>query len=147
MGQRTPIMVATPQAAEPPQNRSTAGGRFQKGLSGNPDTQFKKGQSGNPGGRPKTKPFRDALEAILKAAGPEEDLLAVARALRGQALAGNVVGIREIADRLDGKVPQAIAGTDEDGNLTPLVPVINIYGRPEPQAPSKAVDGVRKRRD
>jgi hypothetical protein len=146
MGQRT-VMVATPPAAEPPQNRKKTGGRFQQGQSGNPATQFQPGQSGNPGGRPKTKPFRNALEALFKAAGPEEDLQAVARALRGQALAGNVQGIREVADRLDGKVPQAIAGTDEDGNLTPLAPVINVYGRPQSQPAPKAVGRIRKRGD
>jgi hypothetical protein len=64
-------------------------------------------------------------------------LQAIARALRGQALAGNVQGIREVADRLDGKVPQAIAGIDDDENLTPLVPTINL-GRTQPRPASKA---------
>ena len=40
--------------------------------------------------------------------GPDTDLLAIARALCGVAAAGNVQGIRELADRLDGKVPQAL---------------------------------------
>jgi hypothetical protein len=51
---------------------------------------------------------------VLKAAGPDADLPAIARALCGQAVAGNAQGIREVADRLDGKVPQAIAGIDDD---------------------------------
>jgi Family of unknown function (DUF5681) len=112
---------------------------------GNPTGKggFKKGQSGNPGGRPKSKPFKEALEAVLKAAGPDADLLAIARALCGQGLAGNVQGIREIADRLDGKVPQAIAGIDEHENLTPLTATINL-GRTQSQS-SKTVGRVRKR--
>jgi Family of unknown function (DUF5681) len=115
---------------------------------GNPTGKggFKKGQSGNPGGRPKSKPFKEALEAVLKAAGPDADLLAIARALCGQGLAGSVQGIREIADRLDGKVPQAIAGIDEHENLTPLTATINL-GRTQPKSPPKAVGGVRKRSD
>jgi hypothetical protein len=69
-----------------------------------------------------------------------------ARALCGQALAGNVQGIRELADRLDGKVPQAIAGIDEDENLTPLAAIINL-GRTQPRSPPKAMSRVRKRGD
>jgi hypothetical protein len=46
--------------------------------------------------------FRDALEAVLKEAGSEQDLLAIARALCGQALLGNVQGIREVARPMNG---------------------------------------------
>src|SRR6478672_6832645 len=102
-----------------------------------PGRPFQPGQSGNPGGRPKSKPFKEALEAVLKAAGPDADLAAIARALCGQAIAGNVQGIREVADRLDGKVPQAIAGIDEDEHLTPLAAIINL-GRTQPRPASKA---------
>jgi hypothetical protein len=116
--------------------RPVRGRPFQKGqpATGRP---FQKGQSGNPGGRPKSKPFREALEAVLEAAGPDADLAAIARALCGQAIAGNVQGIREVADRLDGKVPQAIAGIDEDEHLTPLAAIINL-GRTQPRPASKA---------
>jgi hypothetical protein len=142
--------TSNPSMPQPAENSGiTEGGRvrgrFQKGQTGI-GRPFQKGQSGNPGGRPKSKPFRDALEAVLKAAGPEEDLLAIARALRGQALAGNVQGIREVADRLDGKVPRAIAGIDEHENLTPLAAIINV-GRTQPRSPPKAMDRVPKRSD
>ncbi len=83
---------------------------------------------------------------MLKAAGPEADLDAIARAQCGQAIAGNVQGIREVADRLDGKVPQAIAGIDEADDITSLVATINL-GPTQSQPPSKAVGGVRKRSD
>jgi hypothetical protein len=91
--------------------------------------RFTKGQSGNPGGKPKrAKMFERELMAALKEAGPDgEKLRQVARALVDQAIAGNVTAIREIADRIDGKVPQALnhAG-DPDNPILPLVPVINV---------------------
>jgi hypothetical protein len=122
--------------------RPVRGRPFQKGqpATGRP---FQKGQSGNPGGRPKSKPFREALEAVLEAAGPDADLAAIARALCGQAIAGNVQGIREVADRLDGKVPQTIAGIDDDENLAPLTATINL-GRAQPRSPPKTVARARK---
>jgi Family of unknown function (DUF5681) len=36
---------------------------------------FEKGKSGNPGGRPKGKPFRDALMMEIKAAGDDHKAL------------------------------------------------------------------------
>jgi hypothetical protein len=45
-----------PPPAEEPANRTVSG-------------QFRKGFSGNPTGRPKSKPFRDALEAYSKPLG------------------------------------------------------------------------------
>ena len=78
-------------------------------------TPFKPGQSGNPGGRPKTKPFRDALRRAVEAAGDDTQRLdMVALALYSKALEGDVSAIKEVADRLDGKVPQGIIGGDED---------------------------------
>jgi hypothetical protein len=76
---------------------------------------FQPGQSGNPNGRPKSKPFADALKAALKAAGDDSKTLeAVALALVTKANTGDVAAIKEIADRLDGKVAQAIIGGEED---------------------------------
>ena len=40
-------------------------------------------------------------------------LRAVAEALVNKAITGDVQAIREIADRIDGKVPQGIVGDDE----------------------------------
>ena len=76
---------------------------------------FQPGQSGNPNGRPKSRPFKDALERALSAAGADKDLLDnVAAALVSKASEGDVPAIKEIADRLDGKVTQPLSG-DEDG--------------------------------
>lgn len=87
---------------------------------------FQPGQSGNPNGRPKSKPFKDAIQKALKAAGDDKDMLeAVATALVGKAMMGDVPAIKELADRLDGKVAQAIIGGEEDD------PAINLVHRIE----------------
>jgi hypothetical protein len=79
---------------------------------------FESGKSGNPGGRPKTKPFKDALMIEALAAEREEQCLAPKGSLRWNARQllnqGDVQSIREIADRLDGKVPQGISGDEEN---------------------------------
>lgn len=76
---------------------------------------FQPGQSGNPAGRPKSKPFREAIQRALDEAGNDKDALqAVATALVGKAMMGDVPAIKELADRMDGKVAQAIIGGEED---------------------------------
>ncbi len=66
------------------------------------------------GAQNKDKPFRDALRLEIAADGVDlKQLRKVARALIIKAETGDVRAIAEIADRLDGKVPQAIGGTDE----------------------------------
>lgn len=79
---------------------------------------FEPGRSGNPGGRPKEKPFRDALRMEMLAAANGEECLAPKGSLRWNARQllekGDATAIRELADRLDGKVPQAIVGDDEE---------------------------------
>lgn len=81
-------------------------------------TPFKPGQSGNPNGRPKKRPFKEALDRILKeeAKGADESggLDEIVRALYTKAKTGDVAAIKEIAERYDGKVPQAVIGGDED---------------------------------
>lgn len=76
---------------------------------------FQPGQSGNPNGRPKSKPFREAIQRALEEAGDDKKALqAVATALVGKAMMGDVPAIKELADRMDGKVAQAIIGGEED---------------------------------
>jgi hypothetical protein len=80
-----------------------------------PATRFKPGAEwrGNAAGRPKDRPLvevlRDALDAteLDGEAMPDGDRVAdvLIRALIGHALRGNVAMMREILDRIDGKVP------------------------------------------
>lgn len=72
--------------------------------------RWKPGQSGNPGGRPKTKPFKEALQRVIeRLGGPDE----AAAALFARAITGDVAAFKECADRLDGKVPTPVGGTDD----------------------------------
>lgn len=69
----------------------------------------------NPRGQQRDKPFRDALRMeIAEAEGDRKRLRTIARALLDKAETGDVNAIKEIGDRLDGKVAQAIIGDDEE---------------------------------
>ena len=84
--------------------------------------RFQPGQSGNPGGRPKEKPFREALRLELAAAGEDNKALrTIARALIDKAAEGDMAAIREVADRVDGKVAHAIVNDEESGPLQIIV--------------------------
>jgi uncharacterized protein DUF5681 len=73
-----------------------------------------KGQSGNPKGRAVEKPFADALRMEIKEAGSDhQQLRAIARKLLDKAEAGDMQAINCLADRLDGKLPQAVELSDE----------------------------------
>jgi hypothetical protein len=66
----------------------------------------------------KDKPFRDALRMQIADAGEDHKALRrIALALMEKAACGDVQAIKEIADRLDGKVPQ---GHGQDEELGPI---------------------------
>jgi len=69
------------------------------------------------GGRKQTeKPFRDMLAlAIQGAEGNMADLRRIAQQLVEKAKDGDIQAIKEVADRLDGKVPQGNEHTGKDG--------------------------------
>lgn len=68
-------------------------------------------------GRKQEKPFRDALRMELAAVGEDSKALRlIAAALISKASEGDMQAIKELADRIDGKVPQGIVGGDEDDN-------------------------------
>jgi hypothetical protein len=87
-------------------------------------------------GRKAEKPFRDALRMALKEAGEDHRALRIIAAkLIEKAQEGDMQAIKELADRTDGKVAQAIIGGDEDD------PAINMVQRIErivvrPNAPN-----------
>lgn len=73
---------------------------------------FQPGKSGNPGGRPKAKPFQDALLIEALSAERGEPCEALPGSLRWNArqllTQGDVQSIKELADRLDGKPSQQL---------------------------------------
>lgn len=80
---------------------------------------FQAGQSGNPGGRPKDKPFRDALRLEIASLGEDDpkSLRRLARKLLETAANDDgLQAIKEVADRLDGKPAQSIEN-GEDGDF------------------------------
>jgi hypothetical protein len=76
------------------------------------------------GAQNKDKPFRTALMLELKAAGEDmPELRRIARKLIERA-AENPTDCKELADRLDGKAPQAVVGDDEHDPIRAAVTVI-----------------------
>lgn len=83
------------------------------------------GRSGTNKG--KDKPFRDALRlAIADADDNPRKLRHIAEALFDKACDGDVAAIKEIADRLDGKVAQ---GIDMEANVGLTDPLIELFER------------------
>jgi hypothetical protein len=98
---------------------------------------FEKGRSGNPNGRPKrAKLFETALMLELKEAG--EDMPALRKIAKNlislcqQEMKDALPAIKEFADRIDGKVPQAVIGGDEDDNPVNVLHTIRRVIEPVP---------------
>jgi hypothetical protein len=71
-------------------------------------------------GQQRDKPFRDALRMEIAAAQDADDkrsLRRIARALLDKAADGDVQALREVADRMDGKVAIAVGGDEELGPI------------------------------
>jgi len=85
-------------------------------IQSNPSMPFQPGVSGNPGGRKREKPFYRALCMEVAAEGDNHQALRrIARAMLMRAGNGDVAAATFVADRLDGKVPQPVGGSDELG--------------------------------
>jgi hypothetical protein len=89
----------------------------------------------NPNGQLRDKPFRDALrmEATLADQGedtpaPKGSLRWIARQMLNRA-GEETAAAREVADRLDGKVPQAIGGADDLPPVSVIVTGVPRAGR------------------
>jgi len=81
---------------------------------------------------PSEKTFANMLRVAIKEAHGEggDKLRAVADALVNKALTGDVPAIKEIADRLDGKVPQALTG-EEGGAIQMIHRIERAIVRPQ----------------
>ncbi len=81
---------------------------------------------------PSQKTFANMLRIAISEAHEEggTKLRAVADALVKKAIEGDIPAVREIADRLDGKVPQAIIGDDESDPLRFVAEIRNVIVRP-----------------
>lgn len=68
------------------------------------------GQSGNPGGRPRRKPITDAYKELLNAEDGKGNTgaQALAWSILRKALLGDVAAAKEITDRVEGTVRQAM---------------------------------------
>jgi hypothetical protein len=81
---------------------------------------WKPGESGNPGGRPKKMPLSDAYRELMEEPFPG-DLNSktwaqvIALAVATKAASGDPKAAAHIADRLEGKAPQAIQVSGSDG--------------------------------
>lgn len=101
---------------------------------------FPKGVSGNPDGRRKNRPWRDAIDrAVKRAQTGKVDYLALdalADALVAAGMAGEVNALKELGDRLDGKVPQAIVGDSDEDPINVVNKIVREIVRPQPDNPN-----------
>lgn len=97
---------------------------------------FQPGQSGNPTGGRKDKPWRDALSIALKD-GDGQKLRRIADKVVSLASEGDMAAVKEIADRMDGKVPQQQIHTgDEDGGAVRIEKIERVIVDPQnPDSP------------
>jgi flagellar motor switch protein FliM len=89
-------------------------------------------------GRKQEKPFRDALRLEIERAERGEECFAKKGTLRWNAALllekGDVQAIKEIADRLDGKVPQGLIGGDEGDSPLAITLIELVAGNGNSQA-------------
>lgn len=89
-------------------------------------------------GRKAEKPFRDALRLELAALKDDDSkgLRAVARKLIALAESGDMQAIKELADRTDGKVAQALVGDDDSDPIRIVGKIERVIVRPNASDPN-----------
>jgi len=83
---------------------------------------------------PKERSFAAMLNIAIKEAIEGSDktkLRAVADALVEKAMSGDVAAIKEVADRIDGKVPQAVIGDGDEDPINLVHEIRRVIVRPE----------------
>ena len=80
-------------------------------------TRFKPGQSGNPTGRPKKKPITEIFESILAKKGNRKEIEETVLSIVTGGRMASVLMLREMAERVEGKVTQPV---DVTGSITDL---------------------------
>lgn len=95
-------------------------------------------------GQLREKPFRDALrKAKLCADVDARRLDKVANALVKKAALGEVAAIKEVADRLDGRVPYKIGGDEEGDPVSVIVTGVPHLWRLRKVAEASAADSCQ----
>lgn len=82
---------------------------------------------------PKEKSFANMLRIAAMSPGKdgEPKLREIAETLVKQAMAGEGWAVKEVADRLDGKVPQAVVGDDESDPINLIHRIERVIVRPK----------------
>lgn len=82
---------------------------------------------------PSEKTFANMLRVAIKEAHADggDKLRKVADALVEKAMTGDVPAIKEIADRLDGKVPQAVVGDDDSDPIRLITRIERVIVKPD----------------
>lgn len=82
---------------------------------------------------PSEKTFANMLRVAIKEAHADggDKLRKVADALVDKAMTGDIPAIKEIADRLDGKVPQAVVGDDEFDPVRLVTRIERVIVKPD----------------
>jgi hypothetical protein len=107
---RSPLLPKTPDGR----------GRHPKSLANLTNPGWPKGVSGNPGGRPRKKPLTDALREYLD---DPKNLARVITAMDKRIRKGDIRAIKELIDRVEGKVSQRVELTGEDGEAIQVADV------------------------
>lgn len=85
---------------------------------------------------PKEKSFANMLRIAVMNAGQtgQPKLREIAEKLVDSAVEGKMDAIKEVADRIDGKVPQAVVGDDEQDPMRFVAEIRRTIVRPNPRA-------------